>query len=70
MREQTVAMWCLIDDVLPAIRPNSAPDPDPRQPLSEAQRLTTALVAALGALYCRLKTGAGVRKASDSSSVS
>jgi hypothetical protein len=46
MTEQTVAMYCFIDDLLTAIRPASAPAPDPRQHLSAAEVLTTALVAA------------------------
>jgi hypothetical protein len=39
-------MYCLIDDLLTAIRPAWAPAPDPRQHLSDAEVLTTALVAA------------------------
>lgn len=46
MTEQTVAMYCFIDDLLTAIRPAGAPAPDPRQHLSDAEVLTTALVAA------------------------
>lgn len=46
MTEQTVAMYCFIDDLLAACRPAWAPQPDPRQHLSDAEVLTTALVAA------------------------
>jgi hypothetical protein len=46
MTEQTVAMYCFIDDLLRATRPFWAPAPDPRQHLSDAEVLTTALVAA------------------------
>lgn len=46
MTQQTVAMDCFIDDLLAAIRPGWAPAPDPRQYLSDAEVLTTALVAA------------------------
>ena len=46
MTEQTVAMYCFIDDLLAATRPAWAPAPDPRQHLSDAEVLTTALVAA------------------------
>lgn len=46
MTEQTVAMYCFIDDLLAAVRPAWAPAPDPRQHLSDAEVLTTALVAA------------------------
>ena len=43
MTEQTVAMDCIIDDLLAAVRPAWAPAPDPRQHLSDAGVLTTAL---------------------------
>ena len=46
MTEQTVAMYCFIDDLLTALRPAWAPAPDPRQRLSDAEVLTTALVGA------------------------
>lgn len=46
MTEQTVAMYCFIDDLLAATRPAWAPAPDPRQHLSNAEVLTTALVGA------------------------
>lgn len=46
MTEQTSAMDCFIDDLLTATRPAWAPAPDPRRCLSDAQVLTTALVAA------------------------
>ncbi|MBC8085123.1 MAG: IS982 family transposase, partial [Hymenobacter sp.] len=46
MTEQTVAMYCFIDDLLTHCRPAWAPQPDPRQRLSHAQVLTTALIAA------------------------
>ncbi|MBG8553731.1 hypothetical protein I5L79_09240 [Hymenobacter sp. BT594] len=46
MTEQTVAMYCFIDDWLTAICPAWAPVPNPRQHLSDAEVLTTALVAA------------------------
>lgn len=46
MTEQTVAMYCFIDDLLASVRPARAPQPDPRQHLSDAEVLTTALVAA------------------------
>jgi len=36
----------LIDELLPAIRPGRAPKPDPRQHLSDAEVLPTALVGA------------------------
>ena len=46
MTEQTLAMYCFIDDLLTAVRPAWAPAPDPRRHLSDAEVLTTALVAA------------------------
>ena len=46
MREQTVAMYCFIDDLLTLTRPIWARPADPRRRLSDAQGLTTALVAA------------------------
>ncbi len=39
-------VYCFIDDLLAATRPAWAPAPDPRQHLSDAEVLTTALVAA------------------------
>ncbi|GAB3840211.1 hypothetical protein GCM10028821_44580 [Hymenobacter jeollabukensis] len=39
-------MYCFIDDLLTAVRPTWAPAPDPRQHLSDAEVLTTALVGA------------------------
>ena len=46
MREQTVAMYCFLDDLLTLTRPSWARPADPRRRLSDAQVLTTALVAA------------------------
>lgn len=46
MREQTVAMYCFLDDLLALTRPAWARPADPRRRLSDAQVLTTALVAA------------------------
>ena len=46
MREQTIAMYCFIDDLLTRTRPVWAQPADPRRRLSDAQVLTTALVAA------------------------
>lgn len=46
MTEQTVAMYCFVDDLLTACGPAWAPAPDPRRHLSDAEVLTTALVAA------------------------
>ena len=46
MREQTVAMYCFLDDLLRHTRPVWARPADPRRHLSDAQVLTTALVAA------------------------
>ena len=46
MREQTIAMHCLLDDLLTLTRPSWARPADPRRRLSGAQVLTTALVAA------------------------
>jgi len=46
MREQTVAMYCFLDDLLTLTRPSWARPADPRRRLSDAQVLTTALIAA------------------------
>nr|WP_210521319.1 hypothetical protein [Hymenobacter terricola] len=46
MRGQTVAMYCFLDDLLTLTRPAWARPADPRRRLSDAQVLTTALVAA------------------------
>lgn len=46
MREQTVAMYCFLDDLLTRTRPVWARPADPRRRLSDAEVLTTALVAA------------------------
>ena len=46
MREQTVAMYCFLDDFIAHARPSWARPADPRQRLSDAEVLTTALVAA------------------------
>ena len=46
MREQTVAMYCLLDDLLTLTRPVRPLPADPRRRLTDAQVLTTALVAA------------------------
>lgn len=46
MTEQTLAMYCFIDDLLRYTRPVWARPTDPRRRLSDAQVLTTALVAA------------------------
>ncbi|RZK12181.1 MAG: IS982 family transposase, partial [Hymenobacter sp.] len=46
MREQTVAMYCFLDDLLTLTRPAGTRPADPRRRLSDAQVLTTALVAA------------------------
>ncbi|GAA3993715.1 IS982 family transposase [Hymenobacter antarcticus] len=46
MREQTVAMYCFLDDLLTTTRPVWARPADKRRHLSDAQVLTTALVAA------------------------
>jgi len=46
MREQTVAMYCFLDDLLTLTRPVWARPADPRRRLTDAQVLTTALVAA------------------------
>lgn len=46
MREQTVAMYCFLDDLLTLTRPSWARPADPRRRLTDAQVLTTALVAA------------------------
>jgi hypothetical protein len=46
MTEQTLAMYCFIDDLLTLCRPAWAPAPNPRQRLSDAEVLTTALVVA------------------------
>jgi hypothetical protein len=46
MREQTVAMYCFLDDLLLLTRPVCPLPPDPGRRLSDAQVLTTALVGA------------------------
>jgi hypothetical protein len=46
MREQTVAMYCLLDDLLRFTRPAAMPSPPSGRRLTDAQVLTTALVAA------------------------
>lgn len=46
MTEQTVAMYCFIDDLLTLCRPSWAPAEDGQRHLSDAEVLTTALVAA------------------------
>lgn len=46
MTEQTVAMYCFLDDLLTTTRPAWARPADKRRRLSDAQVLTTALVAA------------------------
>ena len=46
MTEQTVAMDCFLDELLTATRPVWARPADPRRRLSDAQVLTTAVVAA------------------------
>ncbi|AMJ65822.1 hypothetical protein AXW84_10565 [Hymenobacter sp. PAMC 26628] len=46
MREQTVAMYSFLDDLLTLTRPSWARRADPRRRLNNAQVLTTALVAA------------------------
>ena len=46
MREQTVAMYCLLDDLIASTRPSWARADDKRRRLSDAEILTTALVAA------------------------
>lgn len=46
MREQTVAMYCFLDDLLTLTRPRWVRPANPRRRLSDAQVLTTALVAA------------------------
>ncbi len=46
MREQTVAMYCFLDDLLTRTRPVWARPAAPRRRLSDAEVLTTALVAA------------------------
>jgi hypothetical protein len=46
MREQTVAMYCFLDDLLTRTRPAWARPADPRRRLADAEVLTTALVAA------------------------
>ncbi len=46
MREQTVAMYCLLDDLLTLTRPVRPLAADSRRRLTDAQVLTTALVAA------------------------
>ncbi|MEJ7659380.1 MAG: hypothetical protein WKG07_07025 [Hymenobacter sp.] len=46
MREQTVAMYCVLDDLILFTRPAGTPAPPSRRRLTDAQVLTTALVAA------------------------
>ena len=46
MREQTVAMYYFLDDLIRFTRPGSTPPPALGQRLTDAQVLTTALVAA------------------------
>ena len=55
MREQTVAMYCLLDDFINAARPSWARPADKRRHLSDAEILTTALVAArfFGGNWCQ-----------------
>lgn len=45
MREQTVAMYCLLDDIIHFTRPANTPSATGGRRLSDAQVLTTALVA-------------------------
>jgi len=46
MREQTIAMYCFLDDLLTLTRPSWARPANPCRRLTDAQVLTTALVAA------------------------
>ena len=46
MREQTVAMYCVLDDLLRFTQPAGPPPPTCGRRLTDAQVLTTALVAA------------------------
>lgn len=46
MREQTVAMYCVLDDLIRFTRPAGSPLPASGRRLTDAQVLTTALVAA------------------------
>lgn len=46
MREQTVAIYCFLNDLLTRTRPVWARPADPRRRLSDAEVLATALVAA------------------------
>ena len=46
MREQTIAMYCFLDDLIRFTRPGSTPPPASGRHLTDAQVLTTALVAA------------------------
>ena len=46
MREQTMAMYCFLDDLRPHIRSVTARKPHTGRRLNDAQVLTTALVAA------------------------
>jgi hypothetical protein len=46
MREQTVAMYCVLDDLIRFTRPAGTPPPASSRRLTDAQVLTTALVAA------------------------
>ena len=55
MREQTVAMYCLLDDFSNAARPGWARPAEKSRHLSDAEILTTALVAArfFGGNWCQ-----------------
>ncbi|RZJ57185.1 MAG: IS982 family transposase, partial [Hymenobacter sp.] len=46
MREQTVAMYCVLDNLIRLTRPAGTPPPATGRRLTDAQVLTTALVAA------------------------
>nr|WP_157887184.1 hypothetical protein [Hymenobacter sp. PAMC 26628] len=46
MREQTIAMYCVLDDLLRFTRPADTRPPASSRRLTDAQVLTTALVAA------------------------
>ena len=46
MREQPIAMYCFLDDLLRFTRPPGTPPPASGRRLTDAQVLTTALVAA------------------------
>lgn len=43
MREQTVAIYCLLDDLLRVVQPTGPRKADPRRRLSDAQVLTTVI---------------------------